>query len=206
MIATLLTDGSSDQVLLPILRWLIASLTSESVEIVWADLRCLPDPPSALKERVSLAVEYYPCDLLFIHRDAELEAPEKRVEEIPSANSLGHKHVCVVPVRMQEAWLLLDECALRRAAGRPSGREPLNLPTPTKVERVANPKAILHSALMRASGLKGRRAKQFNVYAAAHRLADLVVSWDLLRQLSAFKRLEHDTRVALRELGAKEFG
>jgi hypothetical protein len=36
--------------------------------------------------------------------------------------------VCVVPVRMMEAWLLIDEMAIRRVAGNPNGRIPIELP------------------------------------------------------------------------------
>jgi len=85
----------------------------------WADLRGLPAPPSGLRDRVTRAVELYPCQLLFVHRDAEGQEPELRYEEIRTSNQTGRLHVAVVPVRMQEAWLLHDEGALREAAGRP---------------------------------------------------------------------------------------
>ena len=38
----------------------------------------------------------------------------------------------IVPVRMTEAWLLLDESAIRRVAGRPHGDEPLDPRSLTK--------------------------------------------------------------------------
>jgi predicted ATPase len=68
---------------------------------------------------------------LFVHRDAERELLEKRVAEIHSVVSeaaqtkLVPPVVCVIPVRMQEAWFLFDESALRRAAGNPNGKQPL---------------------------------------------------------------------------------
>lgn len=201
--ATLVTDGSSDTVLVPILRWLFGTLTSEPVELRWGDLRGLSNPPKSLQARLACAVELYPCRLLFVHRDAEKQSAQDRYDEISVANTTGLHHVCVVPVRMQEAWLLHDEYALREAAGRPSGKEPLNLPPPSKWDVLPDPKHILHATLMVASGTTGRRAKKFNPGAAAHRLADLVDNWAPLRKLTAFQRLETDTRTALVSLGLR---
>ena len=128
MRATLVADGSSDAVLIPLLSWLLAQLTPEPWELRWADLRGLSLPPRHLEDRIQVAVEYYPCDLLFVHRDAEKEPPDARMAEIIRANRGRYRHVCVVPVHMQEAWLLHDEASLREAAGRPLGSEPLQLP------------------------------------------------------------------------------
>jgi len=199
--ATLVTDGSSDVVLLPILRWLFGELTPEPVELRWGDLRRLPRPPKELPERLKLAVALYPCQLLLVHRDAEDQPPQERFDEIKGANDTKFPHVCVVPVRMQEAWLLLDESALREAAGRPSGTDDLALPPSRQWESLPDPKKILHQALITANGAKGRRAKRFNPAQAAHRLADLIDDWSLLRTLTAFRRLEDDTRAALTALG-----
>lgn len=175
--ATLVTEGSSDIVLVPILQWLISEHTPVTVELRWADLRSGLRKPANLAQRLLWALDLYPCEILFVHRDADREDPEHRHREIALANTTGLPHVCVIPVRMQEAWLLHDESALREAAGR------------------------LHEALRLASGAKGRRAKQFSPSRAAHRLADLVEDWRPLRQLSAFQRLEQDTREALAALG-----
>jgi hypothetical protein len=201
LMSTLLTDGSSDVVLLPILRWLFSKLSTAPVEVRWADLRGLRKPPSDLRERIERAVELYPCQLLLVHRDAEKQPATDRFDEIEVANHTGLPHVCVVPVRMQEAWLLHDETALRRAAGRPSGREPLGLPSSKSWEALPDPKDVLHRALIVASGAKGRKAKQFKPQVAAHRLADLIEDWSPLRGLSAFQQLEADMLNVLVKLG-----
>ena len=96
--------------------------------------------------------------------------------------------------------MLLDEPALRRASGRPSGRAPLNLPPLSRAEELASPKATLHTALREASELSGRRAAQFRSDEAAERLAELVQDWSPLRQLPAFCRLEEDVRRTLAAL------
>ena len=145
-------------------------------------------------------MQEYPCQLLFVHRDAEKQDPGVRYREIEAANRTGRSHVCVVPVRMQEAWLLHDETALREAAGRPSGTEELGLPPAHRWDRLADPKRVLYEALRAANGAKGRRAKSFKPGRAAHRLADLITDWTPLRTLDAFARLEADTRTALEQL------
>lgn len=199
--ATLVTDGASDVVLEPILRWLMRRLTPQDFEIRWADLRGLHRRPRSLADKLAAAVHEYPCRLLFVHRDAERQDPASRYREIASANRTGHDHVCVVPVRMQEAWLLHDEAALREAAGRPSGTEDLRLPPPHRWEKLADPKKVLHDVLRTANGAKGRRAKSFKPGRATHRLANLITDWTPLRTLTAFACLEADTRRALEQLG-----
>ena len=199
--ATLVTDGTSDVVLVRILEWLIAQLTTAEIEVRWADLRGLSERPQGLGERLVVAKRLFPCHILFVHRDAENQEPEARHAEIRIANTTGSGHVCVVPVRMQESWLLHNEAALREAAGRPSGTDPLDLPPVIKWDRLPDPKATLHSALRIASGATGRRAKRFKPARAAHRLAELITDWSPLRALPAFARLEKDTRTALSDLG-----
>lgn len=55
-------------------------------------------------------------------------------------------HVCVIPVRMTEAWLLFDEAAIRQAAGNRLGRAPLALPPLDEVEQEPDPKSLLYEA------------------------------------------------------------
>jgi len=199
---SLLTDGSSDTVLIPILSWMLGQQTSEPFESQWADLRGLARPPRTLSERIATAVDLYPCDLLFVHRDAEREPRDSRVKEIRRALS-GILHppvVCVVPVRMQEAWLLFDELALRRAAGCPNGKMRLDLVPLHRVEQEPDPKDVLHGLLRAASGLTGRRAKQFRPQVQTHRLAELIDDFSPLRQLPAFQALEVEVVAAVKTL------
>lgn len=158
--ATLLTDGTSDAALTPILKWLLQQLTAEEFEVTWADPRRLREPPRKLDARISAALGQYPCTLPFVHRDAEKQEPGRRYEEIGNANLTGHPLVSVVPVRMRETSFLHDENAIRTAAGRRSGTEPLALPPPRRWEALPDPKEVLHEALRRAHAAKGRRAKK----------------------------------------------
>jgi hypothetical protein len=197
---TLLSDGSTDQALLHVIDWLLRQRSMSVFESAWADLRRLPRPPSKLAGRVMATMDLYPCDLLVIHRDAEREALEKRVEEIGEATrSLDVAVVCLVPVRMQEAWFLFDEAAIRLAAGCPSGRMPLDLPPLKSVESVPDPKKVLFQALTVASNLSGRRRKQLRP--DVRRVAALINDFSPLRRLQAFKAFEEDLCAALRRLG-----
>src|SRR4051794_26254101 len=106
---TLLSDGSSDRALIPILTWAITQHLPEcAIQSEWADLRRLARPPRGLSDRIAVALELYPCDMLFIHRDAELQSPDDRIAEIQAAIRALERQievpvVAVVPVRMQEA-------------------------------------------------------------------------------------------------------
>jgi hypothetical protein len=103
----------------------------------WEDLRQMPRPPKTLEARISA---------LFVHRDAENASRHVRRSEIAAAVQAATFEegrppvwVSVIPVRMQEAWFLFDEIAIRRAVGNPSGRVTLHLPSLDKCEDMADP-------------------------------------------------------------------
>ncbi|HED03676.1 MAG TPA: DUF4276 family protein [Candidatus Fraserbacteria bacterium] len=197
---TLLSDGSSDRTLIPILSWLLHQHLGLSIQTAWADLRRLPRPPRRLPERILKSLELYPADLLFVHRDAEAKSRQTRMDEIrqaigqiPQDNSLPPV-ICVIPVHMQEAWLLFDEAALRKAAGNPRGRTPLKLPPLKKVEGLPHPEIKLYELLLVASGLSGRQRKKFrsSIRQHARRVPEFISDFSPLRALSAFQALETD--------------
>ncbi len=194
---TLLSDGSSDQVLIPILHWLLARHgVVGPMASSWADFGRLPRPPQTLTDRIRTAIHLYPCDLLFIHRDAERASPASRKAEIRTAlqavASPRPSAVCVIPVRMQEAWLLIEEAAIRHAAGNRHGQEPLALPALRELERIPDPKAVLHDLLRQASGLNGRRLRNFRVREGARLVTELIRDFSPLLQLPAFQELDAD--------------
>lgn len=195
MIGALLGEGSSDRALLPIIRWVLERTAADEFRIEWIDTGLFTSGPT-LAEKVGGALKAQPCDLLFVHRDADGQPIDWRYNEIKDAVGT-HPHVAVVPIRMTEAWLLLDEAAIRAVVGRVSGTEDLCLPPVFRLEQVSDPKRVLREALIKAHDARGRRARRFRPGAALHRLANLVADWSPLRQLSAFQRLEADTRAAL---------
>jgi len=194
---TLLSDGSSDRVLLPILTWLLRQNGLRAgIQPEWADLARLPRPPKTLAEKISKSLDLYPCELRFVHRDAEKQPREMREQEI--ADAIGEACVCetappalcVVPVRMQEARLLFDEGALRVAAGNPNGSAPIEVPALPRLEELPDPKEVLHVLLRQASGLHGRRLKAFPVRRSAQLVAGFIDDFQPLHGLPAFSALE----------------
>jgi hypothetical protein len=202
---TLVAEGPTDRVLLYPLRSLLSGLgVAEPMDASFVDWRVLPDPPKTMEEKIQVALELYPCDLLFIHRDADRETREVRVRQIRQAMEYAgscRPYVCVVPVRMMEAWFLFDEAAIRRGAENPEGRNPLDLPTFSKVERLPDPKAILNRALREASERGRRRLRGFKDGEAIYRVAEQISDFSPLRSLPAFQALEADLRSVLKNAG-----
>lgn len=204
LIYTLLSEGSSDRALLPLLTWLLRENgVTYAIQPQWADLRSLDQPPSQMPKRISHCLKLYPCDVLFIHRDADSGPRQAPIEEIlraigdVSVSYTMPPFVCVVPIRMQETWLLFDKAALRRASGNPNGDQILRLPSIRTLEELSNPKEQLRDLLKRASGKTGRRLKGFSV--APYRVAELIDDFSPLRVLSAFQALEEDIKHAISE-------
>ncbi len=107
--------------------------------------------------------------------------------------------VPVVPVRMTEAWLLLDEVAIRSVAGKPRGKAKLTMPRASEVESLPDPKDLLMRLLLDASEAKGRRAANFQRDFGRHR-ALLIQRLDRsggVRGLTAWRQLEADLDRAL---------
>lgn len=141
--------------------------------------------------------------IVFVHRDAESQTADLRFDEVRrgvDAVVPGHPAVPVVPVRMTEAWLLLDEAEIRLVAGRPSGVTSLNLPSLNQVEQVADPKAILATALVRAAEVRGRRLRRFQRDFSDHRrlLLSRLDPLGAVNNLTAWQRLKSDIDATLR--------
>ena len=197
LVYTLHSDGSSDRRLMPILDWLLRANSVEcAIHGQWADLRFVRLPPREPAERIRKAASLYPCELLFVHRDAEREPYAARHAEIMATlrrttfDGNPPAAVCVIPVRMQEAWLLFDEPAIRHAAGNPAGVMPLKLPALKQCERLPDPKSTLYGLLREASGKSGRRREKLDVHYLAHRVPEWIEDFGPLRALPAFAQLE----------------
>ncbi len=198
---TLLADGSSDRALLPLLTWLMrCHLPNCAIQPQWSDLRRLrKELRDEFPKRIRQSLELYPCELLFIHRDAEKEPRQNRVDEIFRAikdiDALKPiPLVCVIPVHMTEAWLLFDIKALRKAASNPNGKISLQLPDLKRLENEPDPKAVLYELLRQASELSSRRLRNFAESERVYRLAELIDDFSPLRTLPAFAELESEVR------------
>lgn len=195
--AAFIADGPSD---LPIAGHL-AALCAErgAITVVTpVDRRLLGNVGLKVKGRLEFLLgQSAGLDLIFVHRDAESQPPDLRRSEIAGAAvelGLAMPVVPVVPVRMTEAWLLLDEAAIRSVAGKPRGTTRLTMPKASDIESLSDPKGLLMRLLLEASETKGRRAANFQRDFGRHR-ALLIQRLDRsggVRRLTAWRQLEAD--------------
>ena len=158
----------------------------------WVDFGRIPRRRTQ-GERLKRMLDVYPCDVLFVHRDAEAQLPEWRREEIARLlQDTRIRHIPVVPVRMTEAWLLANEYAIRCAAGNPNGTEDLRLPDIGRLEALPNPKGVLHEALINASGRNSRRRSRISPERLVHLIPHYIDDYSSLRALKAFRELQDD--------------
>jgi hypothetical protein len=194
---TLLSDGSSDEALMPLLSWLLRNQgVSMDLAPQLVKFRGLRKGRKSLADKIEYSLFAYPCDLLFVHRDAEREPADNRKKEIRDALVSVKVEVppcvCVVPVRMMEAWLLFEERALRQAAGNPNGNVPLSLPRVENLEDLPDPKELLEQLVLQATELTGRRRRNFNTQGIARHVSRHLDDFSRLRSLPAFRALEQD--------------
>ena len=194
--STLVADGRSDKVLLPLIHRLMEAYCPgpfRDTDFV----EDYPDVGYGLAQRVRYALAQHPCDILFVHRDAEQrDSVDRREAEIKAAvASLPAPRPCIaiIPVRMTKAWLLADEQAIRHAAGNPTGRASLNLPATNQIEAV-DAKERLFEALSLAKNLNNRRTSRLRPEALRHRVADHLDDLTSLRRLPSFARFEDALR------------
>ncbi|MGL4743860.1 MAG: hypothetical protein ACRCXL_05665 [Dermatophilaceae bacterium] len=143
--ALFIAEGSSDAPLADIVERLFAR-QQVNLRVTAPDLSRLPrkvgkDLTSTLHAGLELLGDV--PKVLVIHRDANGAGRPARLDEIRAASTeLAPDAVLVpiVPVRMTEAWLLLDEVSIRRVAGNPKGRTTPDLPKHGEIERCADPK------------------------------------------------------------------
>lgn len=197
---TLIADGSSDQTLIPIINWLLDQIADLRYTAQFAQFK-LPKDRASLLRRVEHALKVYECDILFIHRDAEGMDISARIDEIrQQIATLGMPYIPIVPIRMTEAWLLVDEQAIRSAASNPNGKTALKLPRIRELENLLDPKEVLFTALRDASELPPRRMANFRPAQSRHRVAELMDNFLPLRQLQAFTQFENALRHEISKL------
>ncbi len=206
---TLLSDGSSDKALMNIINWTLHQLIPNlPISGQYAELGKLKNPPKNLALKIQKAVELYPCDVLFVHRDCESKDQsifETRLKEIKDAfnknNFTEHNNlVRIVPVVMMETWLLIDEIAIKKAAGNRNYNESLNLPRPKNLETLTDSKDVLHQCLKQASGRKGRRLSKFNIHSAVHLVAEYIDDFSTLNNLKAYQYFEIELKEVLSQI------
>ena len=176
-------DGGTDQLLVPIIQWAVHRL-DPGVEILEPEFR---KRQGGIAE--FLAAYRTGAMLIFAHRDAETATLDERLGEF---DTLGRQDVVpVVPVRMSEAWLLIDGTAIAKAAGKPAAHVPI--PDVFRIENIPNPKGVLDELLVEAAGAPtGRRGRNFKRSIAAHRanVAEYITDYSPLENLPAFRSFQ----------------
>jgi hypothetical protein len=180
----LLAEGTSDQALEPIIKWLLREKLSLSITYDLQFFRRREELSAEIAEAAKVG------DVIFVHRDADAQGRDIRFNEIKNAVGAFKTWVALIPVRMTEAWLLFDESAIRQAASNPKGRVDLKLPPKKTWETIADPKAVLIEALKLATEYSGRKLHAFNTSQARHRVAQQITNYSPLRQLEGFQEFE----------------
>ena len=190
--STLVAEGSSDQALVPMIEFVLDEHCG--VPHVTTFAQDLPSGP--LRTRIAQALILHPCDLLFVHRDADREEVSLREDEIREAvrSSGASTAICLIPVRMTESWLLVDEVAIRRASGNTSGRARLGVPPIARLEAHADPKSLLFAALDKASELGINRLRRFDRNQARRQISGFMDDLSVLRNLPSFVHFESQVR------------
>jgi hypothetical protein len=64
---TLIADGKTDDALLSILKWLLTNLGINAPDPQLPILGNLRNPPKKLQDKIAIALDLFPCSILFIH-------------------------------------------------------------------------------------------------------------------------------------------
>lgn len=180
---SVVADGGTDRLLVPIIQWAIHRLDPQ-VEILEPEF-------TKRSGRVKKFLSTYTSDsmLIFVHRDAENVTLEERLLEFESTSR--YNVIPIVPVRMSEAWLLVDGNAIARAAG--SSESSVSIPRVSDLEGISDPKSQLDSLLLKAAGNpSGRRGKSFRRSIVERRVsvASFISDYSPLEDVPAFRHFQ----------------
>jgi hypothetical protein len=206
-----LGEGSSDDGITAHIER-IAGECGLTIAMTAPDMGLLPlDDRSVLGKLEAIKKIGGEYDLLVIHRDRDNSTREARVAEIMAAVGAAMPEtlcVPVIPVRMTEAWLVLDEKLIRMVAGNPNGRVPLPMPDPGKAERIADPKDLLKELLVTASELTGRKRRIFQSRFPYHRkqVLERLDPYGTVRYLESWRAFDSDLRAMFETLRRRRDG
>jgi Domain of unknown function (DUF4276) len=195
---TLAAEGSSDEMLLPIIEWTLRTTLGPEVAVNWQ----FSWSSRTIKERIKSALDNYSdTNLLIVHADtdgkyghaARVEQIHEAAAELSAEGAAIPHHIPIVPVRESEAWLLFDESAIRSAAENPHGKVRLKLPT-QRFDQIADPKKMLNDLLDAASEQTGRKLASFQRRRVRSRVADWIDNFAPLRKLEAFIAFESEVK------------
>ena len=196
-----LCEGSSD-------TGLIAHLETLLVHFGAQEVTGMPDTrkgtiPARLRQLLTEETGTG-IDMVFIHRDSDgpdRNGREREIRRGVEESGFPHPLIPVIPVQETEAWLLLDEQAIRDVVAS-KGKQSLRLPKPNAIEGTRKPKEILQKALLAASETSGRRLKKEKNSFNHHRrvLLQRLDPFGAVRDLPSWQCLERDIQRALAQL------
>jgi len=211
LVAVYWAEGASDgRILIPIVEraleaWLLARARGP-FDLLLQALSPLPEARTFVERVASLVQQSQGwVHVLFIHTDAGAgttrRARRERIEPaLQAAQALvpGWRTIVpVVPVRESEAWLLVDESAIRAAIGVPHGGAGLELPARARdVEHVLDPKRAFERAVRRV--LRGPRA--LREWRAVQQGVAVRVPLNELRTVPAYREFEAELDGTLRRI------
>lgn len=167
-----------------------------------------PTQPERILAAARVTAGYH---ALIAHLDADAPTAQRAYQErfapglarvLQAQEPVCNTLVPLIPIHSVEAWMLADGNALRQVIGVTADLAALSLPANARaIEADSNPKATLAQAVRRALAMRTRRRRRhFDIGSIYEPLAQLI-QLDLLEELSAYRRFQHDLRQML--IGAK---
>jgi hypothetical protein len=191
-------EGTSDQPLADIVEYLFAE-RNVTLRLSRPDFSALPRVKKDVRSKViaGAALMGSSFDLAVVHRDADnagWDARQKEILDATLASGVECTPIPVIPVRMTEAWLLLDEQIIRTVAGNPNGTDGIPLPKLKDVESVPDPKSLLRECLLHAASPRAHRRQTVDrrFYQHRRRLLELLDPHGPIVQLTGWSKLITD--------------
>ena len=158
-------EGSSDTSLVDHIDAMLVEAGFDEVYSDAPDIGLIePSAGNSVGEKIDALIRWDPnVKTFFIHRDADNAGYDARINEIhrQTAHLPGYVIIPVIPVKILESWLILDEQAIKSVIGHPGSKVKLNLPNPKHVESRSNAKELLFEAMDKACMLSGKKLKKF---------------------------------------------
>jgi hypothetical protein len=209
----LLTEGTTDsRFLASLVRRTFEHIAFEcwgDVEIL--DLVILRGKKDKFVEEVMAAsvtgLEEHGITVLCVHADADSDTDHTvyshKIEPAKKALNDSARPRCtnlvpIVPVHMQEAWLLADIALLKKQIG--TGMHDAELGIDKKPESIPDPKQIIEEAIRIARQELTKRRRHDLQIGDLYQLIGQSISLMALQDLPSYKKFEEHVRCALREL------
>ena len=203
-----LSEGTSDQSIIPLINKIILNNYNVTINTIIPNFNSVRPRPSGLTLKIKAVQKLYESiDFLVIHRDADSVGRDHRMNEIKSAIasvSPSFDFVAMIPVRMTEAWLLVDQAAIIHAMERPTYNKKIIFPPIKKIEKLAYPKNLLLQIVQEIADLPKRRKNELNFPRIRKNIGEHISNYTILKILPAFALFEADLLSVLDKVNNKD--